>query len=527
MKLKAIIAGALALMTLFCSLGCAPKGEPDPIADNYRVFYQIFVGSFSDSDGDGTGDIRGIIERMDYLNDGNVNSTESLGVQGIWLSPIFKSPSYHKYDVTDYYTIDPKFGTEEDLVELIDLCHERNVKVILDLALNHTSTSNLWFSKFCTAHRDGAVNDPYYDYYTHCPVTDVPNGRAFQPIPNSPLEMYECNFSSDMPELNYDNPDVRQEAVNIAKHYIDLGVDGFRFDAIKYIYYTETERSCDFWDWYMEQLFAMKPDIYCVGECWSADNETLAYVESLNCFNFQMAQGEGMISNTAKGASMATFTQYVEKYSRQVEDANPNGMMIPFISNHDMDRSAGYLMMANKLCYMAANLYLLCCGSPFIYYGEEIGMKGTRGGASTDANRRLAMLWGDDDTVKNPVGSSYAADKQTNGTVAEQDKDPDSLLNYYRRLITIRNTYPEIARGAYTSLMYDDNRFGGFLVRYEGSAIGIFHNTSNRTITIDLADSINAYDYTFTELCESIGQGDASLEGTVLTIAPQTSVIVK
>ena len=121
--------------------------------DNARVFYEIFVGSFSDSDGDGTGDLRGIINRMDYLNDGDADSGRSLGVEGLWLTPIFTSPSYHKYDVTDYYAVDPAFGTMDDLRELIALCHERGVKLILDLPINHTGAKNDWFQAFCDAHR--------------------------------------------------------------------------------------------------------------------------------------------------------------------------------------------------------------------------------------------------------------------------------------------------------------------------------------------------------------------------------------
>ena len=147
--------------------GKTPEAMVDPIDDNYRVFYEIFTGSFSDSDGDGIGDLRGIINRMDYLNDGNINSGESLGVQGIWLTPIFSSPSYHKYDVIDYYQIDSDFGTEEDLKELFAVCHERNVKVILDLVLNHTSSSNPWFLSFADAHKNKDTASPYYDYYTY------------------------------------------------------------------------------------------------------------------------------------------------------------------------------------------------------------------------------------------------------------------------------------------------------------------------------------------------------------------------
>ena len=123
-------------------------GTPIPTQTNSRVYYHIFVGSFSDSNSDGVGDLRGIIERFDYLNDGDDASGKSLGIEGIWLSPIHPSPSYHKYDVKDYYAVDPKFGTEEDLKELIQLCKSRNVQLIMDLVINHTSSQHPWFIKF-------------------------------------------------------------------------------------------------------------------------------------------------------------------------------------------------------------------------------------------------------------------------------------------------------------------------------------------------------------------------------------------
>ena len=168
----------LLLMPLLC--GCAKTGNngselalrgeelrcETPTEDNARVFYEIFVGSFSDSDGDGTGDLRGIIRRMDYLNDGDPNSGKSLGVEGLWLTPIFKSPPYHKYDISDYYTIDPAFGTMEDLKDLIDGCHARGIKLILDLPINHTSTQNRWFKNFLNAHLMQNPGNAYYDFYS-------------------------------------------------------------------------------------------------------------------------------------------------------------------------------------------------------------------------------------------------------------------------------------------------------------------------------------------------------------------------
>ena len=527
-RIGKISVAVLLMMTMLLG-GCSgkPKAAPDPTDDNYRAFYQIFVGSFSDSNGDGTGDLRGIINRMDYLNDGNMYSENSLGIQGIWLSPIFQSPSYHKYDTSNYYKIDEKFGTEADLVELIELCHERNVKVILDLVINHTSTSHEWFMKFSNAHKEGNKNDPYYDIYSWAPIDERTAGLAYTGIPGGNLEYYECNFSTDMPELNYDNKVVREEMLKVAKYYLDLGVDGFRFDAIKYIYFNDTERSVDFWKWYMGELKAYKPDIYCVGECWSNDNETLQYAEALNCFNFQVAQGEGYISNAAKGKDINVYTKYVEKYQDLVLAANPEGgMMTSFIANHDMDRAAGYLTPSNKQAHMAANLYLLCSGSPFIYYGEEIGLKGTRGSANTDANRRLAMLWGDEDTIKDPMGTTYDKKKQTNGTVAEQLADEESLLHYYGKLMSLRKQYPEIARGNYKALDFGENNFGGFLITYNEGKTVLLHNTSTEEIVIDLS-SCSDFPAELKKIAAYIGQGEASLKGTTLTLGPQTSVLIQ
>ena len=528
-RLKKTVSALLALALL--AGGCGekePEIQPDTTADNYRAFYQIFVGSFSDSDGDGTGDIRGIINRMDYLNDGDVYSENSLGVQGIWLSPIFDSPSYHKYDAADYYKIDEEFGTEADLVELIELCHQRNVKVILDLAINHSSKKNEWFTKFAEAHAAGNTSDPYYDIYSWAPSDDRTPGLTYTAIPGANVEYYECNFSTEMPELNYDNEAVREEMLDVAKYYLDLGVDGFRFDAVKYIYYNEPERSVDFWKWYIGELKAYKPDIYCVGECWSGDTETLKYVEALNCFNFQMAQGEGQIAYAAKGNGLDIYTKYIERYQNLVQTANPeDGMPCPFLANHDMDRAAGYMTVASKMAHMAANLYLLSPGSPTIYYGEEIGLKGTRGGANTDANRRLAMLWGDEDTIKDPEGTTYDAKKQTNGTVAEHLTNPESLFHHYSKVLTIRNTYPEIPRGTYKALCYGEDNFGGFLITYQDEQTVLLHNTSSMgEIVIDLA---SCPDFPAKEwaIKEVLGSGEATLEGTVLTLAPTTSVLIK
>ena len=505
----------------------APEPMVDPIDDNYRTFYQIFVGSFADASRDGIGDLRGIINKLDYLNDGDINSGKSLGVQGIWLSPIFSSPSYHKYDATDYYTIDWRFGTEADLKELIDLCHERNVKVILDLVVNHTSSQHKWFEEFKTARMEDDTENPYFDYYTAVTTAEKVGGRSYQKIAGVDC-WYECNFSGDMPELNFDNPKVKEEMLNVAKYYLELGVDGFRFDAVKYIYFGDTERTVEFWDWYMAELREVKPDIYCVGECWSGDTEIIKYYGAMDCFGFAFSQQEGVLATAAKGRSnISNYTNYVVKWQDQIAEVNPNGMMMSFLSNHDMDRIAGTFVTENYM-RMAANLNIFTPGSPFIYYGEEIGMRGSRGSANTDANRRLAMLWGDeDDTLKDPVGSTYKQENQIQTTVKDQVEDVNSLYNYYCKLIAIRHKHPAIARGDYSQLTTSNKNLGGFLVEYNGEKLGILHNTSTEEISYDLNKCASLMGYTFTEICDFIGSGSARLEGTTIVIGPQTSVILK
>ncbi len=533
MRILSFLLTAFLLLSLLA--GCTDNGDADaesetaaetdtvvvePINDNFRTFYQIFVGSFSDSNGDGIGDIRGIINRFDYLNDGNPSSDKSLGVEGIWLSPIFNSPSYHKYDAMDYYKVDWRFGTENDLKELIALCHKRNVKLILDLAINHTSSFHDWFAKFKEARVQEDEQNEYYDFYSCVKTADKLGDIAYQSIEGTDY-WYECNFSGDMPELNYDNTNVRQKVLEIAKYYLDLGVDGFRFDAVKYIYLNDTEKSVEFWKWYMSELRKLSPDIYCVGECWSGEAEILEYYTAMNCFNFAMSQAEGVAAKAVKSSSLSTFTSYIEDFQKKVLAKNPEGMAIPFLSNHDMDRIAG-AFISEKNMKMAANLYLLSPGSPVIYYGEEIGLKGSRGSANTDANRRLAMLWGDGDTVKDPTGSTYPEKNQIKTTVKGQYDDENSMLNYYRKLLLIRRKYPEIARGSYKALSCDDASVGGFVIY--GMKTVIIHNTSAESVTVDIAKCVGKPHW---ELCDVIGASPASLENDVLTVGAQTSVILK
>ena len=473
--------------------------------DKFRTFYEIFPYSFYDSDGNGKGDLKGITQHLDYLNDGDPKTTEDLGIDGIWLTPIFKSPSYHKYDVTDYYSVDSRFGTLEDLQALVDLCHERGVKLILDLPINHT--------------------DEYYNFYSF--VTPGSGGApgGYRQI-GSTGDWYECNFDSRMPELNFDSEAVRAELVKVAKFYLDMGVDGFRFDAAKYVYLNDNRRSGDFWDWYLARLKAIKPDLYTVAEVWDSDGVTDEYYSAVNCFNFTTSQTNGLIAATAQHGNVNAYTAYVDAYLDRIHAIRSDAMIVPFISNHDNDRASGYLTVASGNMKVAANLYLLSSGSPFIYYGEEreeLGMRGSRGGSNTDANRRLAMLWGDGDKVKDPAGATYPASKQIETTAADQMADEGSLYNYYKKVLMIRAAHPAIARGDYTALSLEGTKLGGFVADWEGQRVCVLHNTTLSGADLDLnALGLSA----FTKLSAFVGVEDASLSDGVLHLGSQTSAVL-
>ena len=325
--------------------------------------------------------------------------------------------------------------------------------------------------------------------------------------------------------MNFDNPKVKEEMLNVAKYYLDLGISGFRFDAIKYIYYGDHQASAEFWEWYMSELRAYEPDIYCVGECWDSESVIAQYLDGLNCFNFASSGPESYAAKAAKGDSIGGFLKYIDSYQEKIHAANPEAMPIQFLSNHDQDRISGAFVYEEQM-KMLASLYLLTPGSPFIYYGEEIGIRGSRGGASTDANRRLAMLWGDGDTIENPEGSTYPDYAQIKMTVKDQLAYEGSMLNHYSKLIGIRNRYAAIARGEYTAVT-STKTFGGFYVEYQDEVLGIFHNTDLEPVTIDLSTIEGLNGNIFTEICDFVGVGGATLEGTTLTLEGFTSVILR
>jgi len=419
------------------------------IDDKYRTFYEIFPYSFYDTDGDGIGDLKGICEKLDYINDGNPETDSDLGFTGIWLMPVNTSKTYHKYDVVDYYEIDPEYGSMEDFELLIEEAHKRGIKVIMDFVINHTSSEHEWF-KEAESYLKGLDKEAEPDL-EKCPYVAYYNFKRTNSTGCTLLSgtnwYYECPFWSEMPDLNLENEAVRAEIEKIAKFYLDKGIDGFRLDAVKEYVSGNDEKNIEILKWFNDYVKSVSPEAYIVGECWLSSSTYAKYygsgIDSL--FDFDFADKSGIIASVAKGTQTAsnyvksqmTLEDSIRSYSESAIDA-------PFYTNHDMGRSAGYFPGDDALpkVKFAQGLNLLMSGNAFVYYGEEIGMKGT----GIDENKRGPMQWGTDEGMcKGPSGMEDI--KQKYPDLSVQEKDEGSIYNYVKEAIRLRNTFPALSRG--------------------------------------------------------------------------------
>ena len=432
----------------------ANAGELNIIDDKYRTYYEVFLYSFYDSDGDGIGDIQGLIDKLDYINDGDDSTDTDLGCNGIWLMPIMPSPTYHKYDISDYENIDEQYGTIDDFKQLIEACHKRGIRVIIDFPINHTSSKHPWFTQaveYLEGLSDGQQPDssvcPYVDYYNF--TTDQLSSVYYKA--GSSNWYYEGKFWSEMPDLNLDCEAVRAEFDEITSFWMDLGVDGFRMDGAKEYFSDNTTENVEVLKWFNDMVKAKDENSYIVAEVWT-DRETYAkYLESGidSVFNFDFGDGDGIIANAVKGSSESGAKGYANvcgKMDELLSQYNENYIDAPFLSNHDMARIANTLVNDPDKIKTAAGLLMTMNGSPFVYYGEEIGMNSS---GTKDENKRIPMVWSKTDTTgmtKGPadmdagIESPFPAED-------EQEKDKDSILSYYKNALRLRNQNPEIARG--------------------------------------------------------------------------------
>ena len=416
---------------IICFLLCVLAALPilPGLAEGHN-WYEVFVRSYQDGDGDGIGDLKGLASRLEYI--------EKMGYDGLWLMPVMPSPSYHKYDVTDYCAIDPEYGTLEDMKALIDQAHAAGIKLIVDLPVNHTSTRHPWFVAACEALRNG-TDSPYIAYYTFRQQAET----GFAPLAGTPWYYEERFAGGGMPDLNLDNEQVWLEIEEIVRFWlVDMDADGFRLDAVTSYYTGDHRRNIEALTRFREMCEAIKPHTYLVGECWTGLSTIADYYRSgLRFFLFPASQAEGFIAASLRGRS-----GHAEKFAKSYQavlDAIPDGILAPFLSNHDTGRTLGSVQGRKNLpiAKFAEGVLNMLQGDVYTYYGEEIGMVGS----GDDPNKRLAMYWVDGDMTDQPpgvTGLEYAYP-----SVADQLADPDSLLRYCQRANLLRQKYPMIAEG--------------------------------------------------------------------------------
>ena len=486
------------LTLLLITSSCSAKQE----TAESDVYYEIYVGSFNDSDNDSIGDLNGITEKLDYL--------EELGVGGIWLMPISESDTYHKYDVIDYMSVDQDYGTIEDFENLVSEAHKRGIDVIIDLVLNHTSSKHPWFREAREEILGDScdVADSKCDYYNfsdeyHDGYTLLGNGIY-----------YESGFWSEMPDLNLDSPDVRNEIENIVDFWIDEGVDGFRLDAVYHYYGGNVSRNNEFTSWLNEYVESQKEGAYVVGEVWTDEGTILDSYESGidSLFNFTLSGNDGRIVSAIRNKSGQALSSYVVEHNEEIREISSTSLDAVFLSNHDQARSAGFLI-GDERRKLAASLYLMMPGVPFIYYGEEIGMKGS----GIDENKRTAMLWGDGNDCSSPANANY--DKQIDSSVREQLGDETSLLSFYRQVLSVRNRYPFIRDAEVSLFETADSRL--YAVTYHGPEddITVVTNLSDEEVT----ETLNG-EYAIDS--QIIVGTESEISGNDLRIAPYSTVVL-
>lgn len=412
----------------------AAKNQSAELNDNWwreTSFYHIWVKSFADSDGDGCGDFKGIESKLDYIQD-------DLGCSGIWLSPIFecdykskaKKENMHGYDVKDYYAVNSCFGTEYDLVSLINACHEKNIKIIFDFVPNHSGKGNEWFTDSC-AGKNGKKDwylwsDTKLSWNPGMGSTDTwhknPGGNDY----------YYAAFWEGQPDLNFRNWEVREEMKNVVRYWLNKGFDGLRVDAVRYLIETEdskydTEETHGWFSELRAEVIDAYKDIspkFMACEAWiQGDRSRLEKYFGTDKnpeFNmvFDFDQGKGAVDSVGYGES-----SYLSSSLRK----NPaeNKSYGTFLGNHDnyIDRLGTIYDGYEAWIKAATAMSLLRPTVPFIYYGQEIGMKDDTSYGTGDIRHRTDLDWSE---------------------VEKQKTNPSSILSFNKAILALRKTYPNL-----------------------------------------------------------------------------------
>ena len=477
----------LPLFIAICLCSCWPSESKKSVAKFPKVvFYEIFVQSFADSNNDSIGDLEGIKQKLDYLTE--------LGIKGLWLMPISPSPSYHKYDVTDYMGIDPKYGDKAQFKDLVNECHKRDIKVVIDLVLNHTSAQHPWFLD-----AKKSEQSKYHDYYVwSSDSSTIAKDRAHWYSPKDEMgkdiagPKFYGYFSKNMPDLNYDNPKVKQEVFKIVKFWMtDMDIDGFRLDAARHIFPEDRmKENYAWWNEFSKEVRKIKPNAYIVGEVWDTEDAVAPFLnKSLqSTFNFGLSSSILKAVNTGNDSCIASR---LENFHRSISVKDSTALDAIFLGNHDKERIMTTLGNETPKAKIAASLLLTLQGIPFIYYGEEIGMIG----AKPDKYIREPMIWDADNEDQSRTKWIKALFSTTRSVepVKAQALDKKSLLNHYKRMITIRNAHPALSMGDMQARKSESEHIISFYRNYKNEKILVMCNISDTSQTITLEGKDTSY----------------------------------
>lgn len=438
-----------------------------------RVYYSVFVQSFYDSNNDGIGDLNGLTSKLEYLKD--------LGIGGLWLLPVHPSPTYHKYDVIDYRDIHQDYGTIEDYRNLVNKAHELDMLILLDLVVNHTSNQHPWFKKAISG------NSEYRDYYVWSSKKEDFEKNPYQwhqvrnqNKKNKDGEKYYGLFWWEMPDLNYDEPRVREEIIDIGKFWLkEVGVDGFRLDAAEHIYPPDQlDKTLDWWKEFQSNMEKVNPEVIIIGEVWGGSQKTSPYLNSgfTAGFNFELSDSirKSVLSGTNRG-----IIETVIGIQSNYRSSNPDFEDATILTNHDMERIMTEVSRDHNKAATAASLLLTLPGNPFIYYGEEIGMLGEK----PDEYIREPFLWNVEgkDEGQTHWEIPYASSSKTVKPLIYQEDDRSSIYNHYKNLINLRNQNPALQRGSISKIE-----------THNPGVIAFYRNTSEQEaiIIINLSDEM-------------------------------------
>ena len=546
----------LCALSSLCLCHCSAQTRNNPVdAEGHQwwqhaVFYEIYPRSFADSNSDGVGDLNGIASRLDYLKD--------LGVDAIWITPCFPSPQVDfGYDVSDYENIDPMYGTLADFDALSDAAKKRGIHIILDFVVNHTSDQHQWFldskSSRTSKHRDWYIwRDGKGPGQPPNNWTSTFGGSAwkFDPTTN---QYYYHYFYPEQPDLNWRNPAVASAMFDVTRWWYQRGVSGFRLDAVDTMFEDPNLKDNPvlpgknaFGDAIQEKKFNVKlPEVHdalrglrkvtdeyngvLIGETWTADiaELDLYYGQSNNELQLPM----DFLFTTVNKLSPADFRKQIAAID------SASGWPTFVISNHDIARSYdryGDGEHNDQIAKLMAGMYLTLRGTPIMYYGEEIGMKTTpptrkedvkdpigRTGWPKEKGRdgeRTPMQWDESENAGFSKAAPWLPVPSTAKThnVADEAKDPDSILSFYKKVLKLRHTNRALLDGNYTPMNENDQNVLSYLRVYKDQAVLVALNMSGTTQKVNF--DINRKGFSSSK--SLVATGNSTAAGTVVTLDP-------